>query len=165
MTMSDQTNPQSSEALIADAQAAIARTRDLLSPYTRQLGQRMLRTYLVAAAAGILGIVILNFLRAGLIEPDTTMDWVARGVIVLLGALAFYAGWAFGERRWQGTSYFVLFSALGRARRSLQAHIDAARAQPDALDAAQLEADQAHYLALVDDFAQVMGPSDSPDEA
>jgi len=111
------------QTLSHQAQQTIDYHQMQLSPYMPALGMAMAKTYLVPFTALLIANVILNLLMAQIPGLFTGLIGGAASLAVFLGIL-FY-GWRWSEARWHGTSLFVEYTSISKARRQLESEINA----------------------------------------
>lgn len=117
---------------IKDVRHLIEVEQERLQPYMPLLTLAIFKTYVVPFGGLILANVIVIFgansgtgLFTGLIGSTAS---------VLLYFAILYFGWRYGESRWGGTGLFVLYTAVSKARRLLEAELETEPIQPDVVN-------------------------------
>jgi hypothetical protein len=109
------------QTLSQQAQQRIERHQSLLSPYMLPLGMAMAKTYLIPFTGVLIANVLINLLM-------TQVEGLFSGILGSTATLAIFLGilfygWRWTEARWHGTSLFVEYTAISKARRTLQTEL------------------------------------------
>lgn len=104
------------QAAVRSAETAANRQREMLRPYLPGLLNRLALTYGLPALGAVLVAAIVSRVLDSLFPPSLTTSFTV--FLVALAIIIF--GWRYAERRWEGTSLFVLYTAYSRERRALE---------------------------------------------
>ena len=144
------TNPHNLTETIEAAQHTITTTRDEVRTFIPALVRRLMLTFgpplLVALLVSTIGAMLLSR-----VLPSSTTSIIAFGVNI---AIMVY-GWRFLERRYKGTSAFIVYTRYSRIRRDLEAMI---KKTPNGSDISEgkIEEQRAGVVKSADAFIQVM---------
>ena len=131
------------------AQQTIQFQQARLSPYSPLLVRILAKTYLLPLGALLLAYIVANVLIA--LMPD-----VLGGMVGTLGSLVLflgfiYFGWRLAENRWHGTELLLTYTAVSKARRTLEAELELGN--PSAMNVQQ---SMSEYVKLADNFIETM---------
>src|SRR5690606_10003603 len=110
------------QTITSQAQQTINYQQERLAPYMPLLAVRMAKTYIVPFGGLLIANTIIILARA-------TMLGLFAGVLGSLASLmvffaVLYFGWRYAEGRWGGTTLFVAYTAVSKARRVLQSELN-----------------------------------------
>jgi uncharacterized protein YacL len=111
----ERTHQESLQAAIARANETIAHTRDDVRVYLPALMQRLGITFGVPIVAAMLVGTIGAMLLSQVI-PSSTTSIIALGINIAIMVF----GWRYLERRYKGTSAFIVYTRYSRTRRDLE---------------------------------------------
>lgn len=137
------------QTLSHQAQQSIAYHQARLSPYMPPLGVAMAKTYLVPFGGVMIANVLINLLMFQIPGLFSGIIGSAASMAIFL-AILFY-GWRWAEARWHGTSLFVEYTAISKARRTLEAEL-AGEKSKDAV----IQQYMSDYTRLANAFIETM---------
>lgn len=137
------------QTLPHQAQQTINFHQAKLSPYMLPLGKAMAKTYLLPFATLLVVNVVINLLASQVAGLFTGFIGSAASLAIFVAVL--YYGWRWAEGRWHGTSLFVEFTAVNKARRTLEAELNFANPKDGIIQQRMSE-----YTQLVDAFIKTM---------
>ncbi|GAB1422143.1 hypothetical protein MASR2M15_23560 [Anaerolineales bacterium] len=142
------------QAQLDHIQAQMQQTHEQLRVYTPSIGRILFKTYafpMLALLIGSLLILILSDLFPGLLSGGPLGTLAA--VVVLLSLMLL--SWRWAEKRWKGTSLFIIFSSLSKERRILQKMLKSA-AMGHAIDLYTIERQLDAYRKAAQDYLRVI---------
>jgi len=137
------------QTLSHQAQQTINYQQARLSPYMPQLGMAMAKTYLVPFGGLLVVNVLINLLMLQIPGLFSGLIGGAASLAIFIAIL--YYGWRWSEARWHGTSLFVEYTAISKARRTLEAELN----QADPSDPV-IQQYMSDYKQLADAFIEKM---------
>ncbi len=137
------------QTLSAQAQQTIEFHQAHLAPYMPPLGMAMAKTYLLPFTGLLIVNVIINLLMTQIPGLFSGLIGSAASMAIFIAVLVY--GWRWAEARWHGTSLFVEYTSISKARRTLEAEI----AKPKSKDEV-IQQYMSDYTQLVTAFIETM---------
>lgn len=137
------------QTLNAQAQQTIEFQQQRLSPYMPPLGTTIAKTYLIPFGGLLLANVAILFLSSTI--PGLFAGLIGSTASFLVFFVILFYGWRFSERRWHGTSLFIAYTSVSKARRVLENEI-----KSDDSSDATIQQYLSDYVQLADNFITIM---------
>ena len=137
------------QTLSHQAEQTIAYQQARLSAYTPLLLKRLARTYLIPFFALMIAYLVINIV--GGFMPALVGSVLGSVISLVVFMAVLFISYRFAENRWHGTALFLNYTAVGKARRLLEAEL----ATENPADVV-IQGYMSDYIQLVDSFIETM---------